>query len=604
MISRDLHDNLSTNTSVAGVPRRFAIGSLVVIVTVFAVLFRILTLFDTPAEVAGLIALFFSGIGLGQAFLLRGQRPRAASCLGGALLAPAIMLAVFGGSFVVPGLAHLRPNTLDSVVLLRLMSGMFYLSLFGSVLGYFFGCIAAGAFLVTDRWRPLGAPALQPSSTGSNERHELGTPLRLDERLWNGVSHLSRELSLQRRQSSLRLARNMFCVTFVLLAGITPFVRPTWQRWYFVGAAIVSVLVAYAWAGLVQWTWKRAIGVIVLSLACAASCAVYAQRIFIFTEPTPPQMAYPISLLFGVVAGFLSVGTVGWWVSWRGGFTGSLTRTTTRMGRAAILILALVYVCVLGATYWMLNRPKQVALNYVHTNGGYAYGGVWGSVVGVFFHTPQVGDEVFDLLAPFTGLNQLAVVGTQISDSGLAKISQFPWINTLDLSNTSITDAGAENLLQLKSLVQLFLSGTQVSDDAIAQFTSLGLRRLDVSNTRITGTGFASWKANTSLFGLYLSNCPVHSTHVAHLRQLQVLRELSLNGTMVDDDACKHLASMPTLTSLGLANTQVSDVGLLRLVKLIRLTSLDVQGTNVTPEGVMRFRQLLPTCDLHVDEVE
>ena len=69
----------------AGFPRRFGIGTLLVVTTMFGVLFAGLQALGCPPIVFFLALLFFTAVGLGQAFLFGGKHPRRASVIVGAV---------------------------------------------------------------------------------------------------------------------------------------------------------------------------------------------------------------------------------------------------------------------------------------------------------------------------------------------------------------------------------------------------------------------------------------------------------------------------------------------------------------------------------------
>ena len=129
-----------------GVPRRFGVFLMMLMVTLYAVLFSVLRSLGANSLVFGLLALLFTGIGVGQAVLFGGRYPRAASIWIGAILVPieACVFAVFqlwNGGF---------SSWLMTFVSLLLV---FILSIPpGAILGYLFGTVTAGGFWLVDWW--------------------------------------------------------------------------------------------------------------------------------------------------------------------------------------------------------------------------------------------------------------------------------------------------------------------------------------------------------------------------------------------------------------------------------------------------------------------
>src|SRR4030042_2439286 len=69
-----------------GVPRRFAVGKLMAITTLYAAVFALLSSVGAHPLVFLSVAIFVTGIGLAQALLFGGTKPRMASILAGAVL--------------------------------------------------------------------------------------------------------------------------------------------------------------------------------------------------------------------------------------------------------------------------------------------------------------------------------------------------------------------------------------------------------------------------------------------------------------------------------------------------------------------------------------
>ena len=135
---------------VAGVPWRFGAGTLLVLVTVFAVLFATMrTLGVAPAAFAA-VAVLFLGVTLAQVLLFQGKKPRAASLLAGAVIFPLEMLAL-AAWFSQEGIS-IRFEGL----------GALYCGVAGGAfLGYVAGGVMAGVFFVAERIRRRSSPPVK-----------------------------------------------------------------------------------------------------------------------------------------------------------------------------------------------------------------------------------------------------------------------------------------------------------------------------------------------------------------------------------------------------------------------------------------------------------
>ncbi len=126
-----------------GVPRQFGIGTLLVITAMYAVLFGVLRSVGPPPVAFGVVALFFTLVGLGQAILFKGMEPRLASMIVGACF--------FLCWFLAYPLLWPNPNPRPRLSLGDYLLFSALASLFGASLGYISGFSIAGVFLVFDK---------------------------------------------------------------------------------------------------------------------------------------------------------------------------------------------------------------------------------------------------------------------------------------------------------------------------------------------------------------------------------------------------------------------------------------------------------------------
>ena len=82
------------DTPAAGVPRRFGVGVLMLLMTMFAVLFSVLRSFHADVGVFALFSTMFAAVAIGQMLLFSGRYPRAASIWVGGCFFPLQLLAV------------------------------------------------------------------------------------------------------------------------------------------------------------------------------------------------------------------------------------------------------------------------------------------------------------------------------------------------------------------------------------------------------------------------------------------------------------------------------------------------------------------------------
>jgi hypothetical protein len=136
-------------TRSAHVPRRFGIGTMMIITACFGVLFSILKVAGAPWQVYAFIPLFIVGAGFAQVLLFRGRRPRLASVLAGIMLGGVLSFA----GCVIEGINSEARNGLpvsyfiEHWAISMLCPGLF---LFG-IFGYLSGLMASAVFLFCER---------------------------------------------------------------------------------------------------------------------------------------------------------------------------------------------------------------------------------------------------------------------------------------------------------------------------------------------------------------------------------------------------------------------------------------------------------------------
>jgi hypothetical protein len=147
------------DTPAAGVPRRFGVGVLMVLVTMFAVLFAVMQTAGVDPAIFIIIALLFAGVSLGQVLLFQGRYPRAASIWVGAVLFPIEML----GYYVYVKATGYRAGTAPAVF------GIMFSIPFGACLGYLAGGLTAGVFFLIDAYNKWasGKESAQNANTSS-----------------------------------------------------------------------------------------------------------------------------------------------------------------------------------------------------------------------------------------------------------------------------------------------------------------------------------------------------------------------------------------------------------------------------------------------------
>ena len=126
-----------------GVPRRYTVGALLVITTLYAIVFGLLRTADADPIVFIGVALYLTAIGAGQMLLFQGEKPREASILVGT--------AVFVFLWIASTVAMMMSGSSNKDEAFPLIGTALIVE--GAIASYLIGGLIAGVFLVIDRWR-------------------------------------------------------------------------------------------------------------------------------------------------------------------------------------------------------------------------------------------------------------------------------------------------------------------------------------------------------------------------------------------------------------------------------------------------------------------
>ncbi|MBC8869422.1 MAG: hypothetical protein H8E44_08395 [Planctomycetes bacterium] len=124
------------------------------------------------------------------------------------------------------------------------------------------------------------------------------------------------------------------------------------------------------------------------------------------------------------------------------------------------------------------------------------------------------------------------------------------------------------------------------------------LRELRLDGALLNGSGLAHLKELHHLRELSVAGCPITDAGLAHLNGLTKLRQLNLSGTPITDEGLVHLRGLTRLETLALGGTPITDAGLENLKGLTKLRHLSLPGKQVSDEGLTKLQQALPNCKI------
>ncbi len=163
---------LERRPSEFGAPRRYGIGTIMIVTLAAAVLLGVFNAFGAPPVLVVVVMVFLVLVGLGQIILYQGVRPRAASVLTGAIVFPLEYFLIFV-FFAVKDHRGWR-GVADPVEVIVFGCILLVVGpILGAGLGYVAGGLVAGIFLVMDAVqraleKPIQAELVSEDSPSEN----------------------------------------------------------------------------------------------------------------------------------------------------------------------------------------------------------------------------------------------------------------------------------------------------------------------------------------------------------------------------------------------------------------------------------------------------
>ena len=217
----------------------------------------------------------------------------------------------------------------------------------------------------------------------------------------------------------------------------------------------------------------------------------------------------------------------------------------------------------------------------------------------------SIDDDGLKALSSASKLTLLRCWGEcrKVSDAGFAHIAHLSHLGEFELVGSTVTNAGLAHLSQLHELRSLALFRCK-SITSLQPISSLAnLRDLGLGFCSINDVGLQHTCRLTQLQTLYLHENPITDACLAHPKPLKTLSDLWIGRCRLRGPGLVHIASLPlrklflggnteigdsslallkplseTLLVLGLCSTKVTDVGLPLLSGMHKLHALAIWG--------------------------
>ena len=571
-----------------GVPRRFSIGTLFILLTLYALLFRALVLLGADQVWTALICLFFAAVTTGQMILFGGAYPRAASLLSGGIACPLMLVGLLADEASMQW-SGWEPSNIGNYGPLAYLSVFLLLALLGVCFGYVVGGATAGVFYVIAKCFP------KSSIAGFETSRDGTTTPRFTEALLKYGGWLS-------PVQPNRPLCGAFAI-FVLFAAFGVFLSPfiTWlSAWHVIGTAVaIGTFLAVLSGNLQLWFYWPFSFMLIGIAAGAWHLEVVRHTAICRTHFSPSVLGDMIRITSGLAA--IAFSAIVGWSQWC-----LLRREARGFGWRAFVAACIVLV---GLNYLVANRlkawaqsPTQILFSKVFAGGGTVYfSGPW-SAVTQRIHGAHLmencSDEDFLQLLPAM---QDSPYGVQLSGEGFTDRSVRAidglHLELLWLGSTSITDAAFEGIGDLSATSVMF-NDDRIGDATLRRLASLPsmarvVQSLTLDRTLVTDDGLAPLSAFAKLSYLSLNGCKITDAGLEQLSAVPLLRDLSLQQCPITDEALEVLAKLPRLRSLRLDHTSITDDGLAFLLQSKSLQQVTLEGTRVTRSGVESLKPRL-----------
>jgi len=222
----------------------------------------------------------------------------------------------------------------------------------------------------------------------------------------------------------------------------------------------------------------------------------------------------------------------------------------------------------------VVDRPisdARWALNWIPEYGVFVLSGK----LGTSLNREPIENQDLKLLNDLKNVTLVDARFTNITDEGLKTLQQLPFLQYLDVSATRVTGQGLASFGNCGQLHTLFAAGIQIDDDSAFLQNCEQLEVLNLAGTRLG------------------------SKTMERIVKLPNLRELSLQGAVVNGNDLPTLASINRLERLDLSGIQINRAVLTSLSSHPNLRQLILSTTKMDDE-VQKFKEQNPLVDVTV----
>jgi hypothetical protein len=173
----------------------------------------------------------------------------------------------------------------------------------------------------------------------------------------------------------------------------------------------------------------------------------------------------------------------------------------------------------------------------------------------------HLSDSDWRYFTHFSGLVELRITDSQLSDGSLSNLRSFPRLRALCLTRCNLTSDGMHYIGGLPALETVVLCGNNITDDGIGKLRSLHkITTMDLAETSIDDDAamlFRTWP----LKSLELNNTKITDRSIFTISKMP-LQYLGLHRCAITDKSIKWLGAMSHLRMLDVSDTALSQSAL------------------------------------------
>lgn len=206
------------------------------------------------------------------------------------------------------------------------------------------------------------------------------------------------------------------------------------------------------------------------------------------------------------------------------------------------------------------------------------------------------GDTEFGVVATVTELQHLSLVGTSVTDDGLAKAKSLRALKSINIWGCGlVTNKGIGHFQEATSMYSASVGSTRSVDDGWLDVLKHwpGLLELRIDGSPVTGSGFANFKHTPKLEWIEGWNAVcMTDVGLSHIASLGELKGLSLwECRKTTSDGLKKLAACKKMRSMALVEVAGVDDDVIQVISELKdLESLDLcYSKNITDSSAAKL---------------